>query len=97
MQKIVTCALLIAALFVGTSVFAQSSKPKAVDLGLSVKWADRNLGATSPEGYGDYYAWGETTTKSRYSWNNYKWLEENEYNRKVIFSPSMMHVYQTRH
>ena len=31
-----------------------------VDLGLSVKWAKCNLGATSPEGYGDYFAWGET-------------------------------------
>lgn len=32
----------------------------AVDLGLSVKWANMNLGATKPEEYGDYYAWGET-------------------------------------
>ena len=32
----------------------------AVDLGLSVKWANMNLGATRPEEYGDYYAWGET-------------------------------------
>lgn len=32
----------------------------AVDLGLSVKWASVNLGATSPEEYGDYYAWGAT-------------------------------------
>ena len=33
--------------------------PEAVDLGLSVKWASFNLGASSPEGFGDYYAWGE--------------------------------------
>lgn len=33
---------------------------EAVDLGLSVKWASFNLGATSPQGFGDYYAWGET-------------------------------------
>ena len=32
-----------------------------VDLGLSVKWATCNVGATSPEGYGNYYAWGNTT------------------------------------
>ncbi|MBP5397663.1 MAG: hypothetical protein J6Y32_03385 [Bacteroidales bacterium] len=38
------------------------SSDLAVDLGLSVKWATCNLGATSPEGYGDYYAWGETET-----------------------------------
>lgn len=39
---------------------------KAVDLGLSVKWASCNVGAESPEEYGDYFAWGETTTKSSY-------------------------------
>lgn len=47
--------------------------PEAVDLGLSVKWASFNLGATAPEGYGDYYAWGEIETKSNYSWETYKW------------------------
>ena len=44
-----------------------------VDLGLSVKWATFNVGATSPEEYGDYYAWGETETKETYSWSTYKW------------------------
>ena len=38
-----------------------------VDLGLSVKWATCNVGASSPGDYGRYYAWGETTTKSDYS------------------------------
>ena len=40
-----------------------------VDLALpsGLKWATCNVGASSPEGYGDYYAWGETTTKSNYS------------------------------
>lgn len=33
-----------------------------VDLGLSVEWASFNLGSDTPEGYGDYYAWGELTT-----------------------------------
>ena len=42
-----------------------------VDLGLSVKWATCNVGATKPEEYGNYYAWGETTTKATYSWNTY--------------------------
>ena len=41
-----------------------------VDLGLSVKWATCNVGATSPEDYGHYFAWGETTTKSDYSRSN---------------------------
>ena len=44
-----------------------------VDLGLSVKWATCNVGASSPEGYGDYFAWGETTIKSTYNWSTYKY------------------------
>ena len=45
-----------------------------VDLGLSVRWATMNLGATKPESPGGYYAWGETSTKtSLYSWSTYKW------------------------
>ncbi len=44
-----------------------------VDLGLpsGTLWADRNIGATAPEGYGDYYAWGETHTKAVYTESNY--------------------------
>ena len=37
-----------------------------VDLGLSVKWATCNMGASSPEDYGSYYAWGETSIKPPY-------------------------------
>ena len=46
-----------------------------VDLGLpsGLLWAKCNLGATTPEGHGDYYAWGETTTKSTYNWSTYKY------------------------
>ena len=47
----------------------------AVDLGLSVKWADRNLGAGAPEEYGDYYAWGEIEAKEEYLLANYKWYD----------------------
>lgn len=43
-----------------------------VDLGLSVKWAACNVGALLPEDYGDYFAWGETTTKSTYTKDNCK-------------------------
>ncbi len=43
----------------------------AVDMGLSVKWADANLGATSLESYGDFYAWGELSPKEFYIWDNY--------------------------
>ena len=48
-------------------------EPEYVDLGLSVKWATFNIGAISPEDYGDYFAWGETEPKETYSWANYKW------------------------
>ena len=41
-----------------------------VDLGLSVKWATKNVGADSPSDYGGYYAWGETRTKSSYDRSN---------------------------
>ena len=44
----------------------------AVDLGLSVKWATCNVGATKPEGYGNYYAWGETSPKTSYTEDNCK-------------------------
>ena len=41
-----------------------------VDLGLSVKWATCNIGASKPEDYGDYFAWGEDETKSTYTDDN---------------------------
>ena len=46
-----------------------------VDLGLSVKWATCNVGASTPEGYGDYFAWGETNTKSTYSLDTYTYTD----------------------
>ncbi len=51
-----------------------------VDLGLpsGTKWATCNVGATTPEGYGNYYAWGETSTKSTYDWSTYKWCNGSE-------------------
>lgn len=46
-----------------------------VDLGLpsGLLWATCNVGADSPDDYGDYFAWGETETKSDYDWDTYKW------------------------
>ena len=49
-----------------------------VDLGLSVKWATCNVGATKPEEYGNYYAWGETEPKTTYSWSTYKWCNGSD-------------------
>lgn len=45
-----------------------------VDLGLSVKWATCNIGAHSPEEYGDYFSWGEISPKCIYLETNYKSL-----------------------
>ena len=46
-----------------------------VDLGLpsGTLWATRNVGASAPEEYGDYFAWGETEPKNCYDWSTYKW------------------------
>lgn len=49
-----------------------------VDLGLSVKWATCNIGASKPEDYGKYYAWGETGTKREFMPNNYKYYNRPE-------------------
>lgn len=50
-----------------------------VDLGLpsGTLWATCNVGANSPEEYGDYFAWGEIEPKETYTWDNYKWGTES--------------------
>ena len=48
-----------------------------VDLGLSVYWCSCNVGAESPEEYGDYYAWGETKPKSSYTEVNYSYYNND--------------------
>lgn len=53
-----------------------------VDLGLpsGLQWATCNVGADSPEEYGDYFAWGETegynSGKTNFSWSTYKWMQK---------------------
>ena len=61
------------------------SHVEAVDLGLSVKWASCNIGASTPEGTGAYYAWGETEVKVEYTPLTYKYYlgdlnEDGNYN-----------------
>ena len=58
-----------------------------VDLGLpsGTKWATCNVGATAPEEYGDYFAWGEITTKSSYNWSTYKWCN-GDYNNLTKYN-----------
>ncbi len=56
----------------------------AVDLGLSVKWACCNVGASKPDEYGGYYAWGETEEKSDYDWDTYKWYNGGDFIKYCI-------------
>ena len=62
-----------------------------VDLGLDgLLFATKNLGAKSPEDFGDYFAWGEVSPKSYYDWKTYKWAEptteENYIYDRITFS-----------
>ncbi len=63
----------------------ETKEPEAIDLGLSVKWASFNVGASSPEESGNYYAWGviepyhtpsghmKAGYENGYDWDSYKW------------------------
>lgn len=55
-----------------------TDKVEYVDLGLPSGnlWAKCNLGASAPEAYGDYYAWGEVEPKQVYTYPNHKWYKE---------------------
>ncbi len=57
----------------GQSYCPNDSHPHAIDLGLTsgTKWSCCNVGASKPEGYGSYYAWGETTTRTSFTWGDY--------------------------
>lgn len=77
--------MMLAVMFLGTAGYAKgdvtedgaksADKVEAVDLGLSVKWANMNVGAKSPSGFGTYFAWGETKPKDYYSWGTYVWTK----------------------
>lgn len=58
-----------------------------VDLGLpsGTLWATCNVGANMPEGYGSYFAWGETAPKETYNWTTYKWCSGNVENNGVCY------------
>lgn len=56
-----------------TTTCPDNNHPHLIDLGLpsGTKWACCNVGASTPEAYGEYYAWGETSTKAKYTEYNY--------------------------
>ncbi len=86
-HKFIVVAVVVAILAFGGFILFGSdsvSKPTGfinghgyVDLGLSVKWATCNVGASSPSDCGDYFAWGETTPKSEYTKANSKTQGKN--------------------
>ena len=86
----------------GTNIFSKGSNFKIdkedegdwVDLGLpsGTIWATRNVGASSPEDYGDYFAWGETETKDNYNWSNYKW-SNNSFSRLTKYCTNSSYGY----
>ena len=56
---------------------------KFVDLGLpsGLLWAETNIGAASSADDGDYFAWGETCSKTTYSWDTYKWGSSSNFSK----------------
>ena len=64
-----------------TTTVVIKSVPAYVDLGLpsGLLWATCNVGATTPEGNGDYFAWGETQPKEVYNWSTYQYCDGNRY------------------
>ena len=69
---------------------------EAVVLGLRVKWANMNVGATKDSGFGSYFAWGEVKPKKYYSWGTYIWsqgdskflLKYSTSDRRIQLTPS---------
>ena len=71
-------AKLLAQLKTAAGIGGSTDNVEYVDLGLPSGnlWAKCNLGASAPEAYGDYYAWGETKPKQEYTQLNHKWYKE---------------------
>ena len=89
MLKHIRFAAILLCMALGLGNVAQAQKAassagghKHVDLGLpsGTLWATCNVGASKPEDYGSYFAWGETSTKSTYNCSTYKYAE-GEYNK----------------
>lgn len=48
-------------------------------------WATCNVGATTPEDFGYFLAWGETEPKTEYTWDNYKWCKEYDSKKAIVY------------
>ena len=69
----ITITMILIAFIANAQSCPDNNHPHAIDLGLpsGTKWACCNVGADKPEDYGEYYAWGETETKSTYNWSTH--------------------------
>ena len=83
--------LFLTFLLVNVGNATAQQKHEYVDLGLpsGTLWAACNIGAANPEDYGDYFAWGETSTKSDYTWGNYKYCRDYDSHKltKYVYLP----------
>ncbi len=66
------------------SLCPDNKHPHAIDLGIGVKFACCNVGASSPWEYGGYYAWGETKVKDKDGWENYSLCDSTVFTCKYI-------------
>lgn len=57
----------------GDNLCPDDHHPHMIDLGIGTLWSCCNVGASAPEQYGNYYAWGETSPKSVYNWETYRY------------------------
>lgn len=98
MKKIICIVLSLVTISLIPSCFEDDDKPigniysepedgqQYVDLGLTsgTLWATTNIGASKPEDFGTYYAWGETEEKTNFGWSNYKYMPSGESTWKYI-------------
>ena len=70
-----SAAILVTVSDLGHRLCPDDHHPHMIDLGLpsGTKWACCNVGTVIPEGYGSYFAWGETEVKQRYNWDTYSY------------------------
>lgn len=76
----ITLTLMLVASLANAQSCPDDKHPHAIDLGLpsGTKWACCNVEATTPEGYGGYFAWGETEEKEKYNWTTYNHCDGSE-------------------
>ena len=81
-NKLTNIFLILTILAVNVGTASAQQKHESVDLGLpsGTMWATCNVGAANPWEYGDFFAWGETTTKKTYSDENYKYCKGDMWN-----------------